>query len=311
MINRNEKIVIVGAGMAGLTAAAYLSKQNYDVLLLDKNDRSGGLVNTFERDGFFFDTGPRAFVNSGMVKPILKDLEIDWEFIKNEVSIAIEDQLFRVDSMDAINEYKRILVNLYPKSADDIEKIMSIIYKMSMHTAVLYEFENPNFVDYTHEKTTIITKLIPWAFKFLYSLKQLNKFNMPMEEFLKSQTNNQSLIDILTQFFFRKTPTHFALGYFYVYLDYFYPKSGTVILPKLLHKRIVEEGGKIKLNTLIKEVIPSEMKIVDSEGNNYDYDYLIWAADLKTLYRQINQTGLDKKITRKLNNQSQIVLTSK
>ena len=311
MINRNEKIVIVGAGMAGLTAAAYLSKQNYDVLLLDTNDRSGGLVNTFERDGFFFDTGPRAFVNSGMVKPILKDLEIDWEFIKNEVSIAIEDQLFRVDSMDAINEYKRILVNLYPKSADDIEKIMSIIYKMSMHTAVLYEFENPNFVDYTHEKTTIITKLIPWAFKFLYSLKQLNKFNMPMEEFLKSQTNNQSLIDILTQFFFRKTPTHFALGYFYVYLDYFYPKSGTVILPKLLHKRIVEEGGKIKLNTLIKEVIPSEMKIVDSEGNNYDYDYLIWASDLKTLYRQINPTGLDEKTTSKLNNQSQIILSSK
>ena len=95
MIKENKKIVIVGAGMAGLTAAAYLARQNYNVLLLEKNDRSGGLLNTFEYDGFFFDAGPRAFVNSGIVKPILKDLGIDWEFFENKISIGIEDQLFQ------------------------------------------------------------------------------------------------------------------------------------------------------------------------------------------------------------------------
>ena len=71
-----QKVVIVGAGMAGLTAAAYMSRENYDVLLLDKNERCGGLVSTFSKNGFAFDTGPRAFVNSGMVQPILKDLGI-------------------------------------------------------------------------------------------------------------------------------------------------------------------------------------------------------------------------------------------
>ena len=92
MINTNKKVVIVGAGMAGLTAAAYLTRQNCDVLLIEKSNRSGGLVYTFERDGFSFDTGPRAFVNSGMVKPILKDLGIDWETLDNKISLAIEDQ---------------------------------------------------------------------------------------------------------------------------------------------------------------------------------------------------------------------------
>jgi phytoene dehydrogenase-like protein len=85
----NKKIVIVGAGMAGLTAAAYLTRENYNVLLLDKNDRCGGLVHTFESNGFFFDSGPRAFVNSGMVKPMLKDLGIDWDFLDNNISIGM------------------------------------------------------------------------------------------------------------------------------------------------------------------------------------------------------------------------------
>ena len=117
-----KRIVIVGAGMAGLTAAAYLLRENYSVLLLDKNDRCGGLLNTFNVDGFFFDAGPRAFVNSGIMKPMLKDLGIGWEFLENKISIGIEDQLFRIDSMDALQEYQRILVDLYPENIEDIEK---------------------------------------------------------------------------------------------------------------------------------------------------------------------------------------------
>ena len=57
MTMENKKIVIVGGGMAGLTAAAYLSRENYNVLLLEKNNRSGGLVYTLSQDGFFFDGG--------------------------------------------------------------------------------------------------------------------------------------------------------------------------------------------------------------------------------------------------------------
>ncbi|MEJ2488057.1 MAG: NAD(P)/FAD-dependent oxidoreductase, partial [Anaerolineales bacterium] len=118
MTTENKKIVIVGAGMAGLTAAVYLARENYSVLLLEKNNRIGGLVHTFDNDGFSFDTGPRAFVNSGIVQPMLKDLGINWDFLENRISIGIEDQLFSVDSMDAIKEYKRILINLYPDNTE-------------------------------------------------------------------------------------------------------------------------------------------------------------------------------------------------
>jgi len=310
-MNANKKVVIVGAGMAGLTAAAYLTRQNYNVLLIEKSNRSGGLVHTFVRDGFSFDTGPRAFVNSGMVKPILKDLGIDWETLDNKISLAVEDQMFRIDSMDSIDEYKRILLNLYPEKTKDIEQIMSSINQLSDYTKVLYAFDNPYFVDYMSDKKFLFKKFIPWTFKLLYVLRKFNQFDMPMEDFLNRLTDSQSLIDILTQFFFRKTPTYFALGYFYVWLDYFYPKGGTGTLPTVLHEKITKEGGKFKFNTQIEKIIPSESKVVDLEGNQYDYDHLIWAADLKTLYRKLNPTGLDNKTVEKIKAQTQRVLSAK
>jgi len=311
MTTENTRIVIVGAGMAGLTAAAYLLRENYSVLLLDKNDRVGGLVHTFEYAGFSFDAGPRAFVNSGMVKPMLKDLGLTWEFVENRMSIGIEDQLFRVDSMESLQDYERILKTLYPENCAEIEKIISLIEELSGYTEVLYEFDNPNFTDLMSDKKFVIRKLIPWTVKFLHALRKMNQFDAPMEEFLRRMTDNPSLIDILTQFFFRKTPTYFALGYFYVYLDYFYPKGGTGVLPDLLREKIVSCGGEIELNRHIVKVTPSESKVTASDGNSYYYDHLIWAADLKTLYRTLNTIGLGPETTGKIESKTRSMLSAK
>jgi phytoene dehydrogenase-like protein len=310
-MTEGQKVAIVGAGMAGLTAAAYLAKENYQVTLLEKNKHFGGLVSTFNQDGFAFDTGPRAFVNSGMVKPMLKDLGIEWDYLENKISIGIEDKLFGVDSMESITEYQQILKELFPDNRDEIDQIISVIQELSEYTRILYEFDNPNFGNVMSDRKFIFRELIPWTFQFLKALRKMNKYQMPMEEYLAGFTNNQSLIDIMTQLFFRGTPTHFALGYFYVYLDYFYPKGGTGELPRLLGEKVLDNGGTIKINTQITEVIPSENVVVDSEGNRYDYDHLIWAADLKALYRNITQSGLNPSISKDIDSERGRVQGSK
>ncbi len=43
--------IVVGGGIAGLTSAAFLAKAGRSVLLCEKGNTCGGLVNTFERDG--------------------------------------------------------------------------------------------------------------------------------------------------------------------------------------------------------------------------------------------------------------------
>lgn len=311
MKKNNEKIIIVGAGMAGLTAGAYLSKAGYPVLLLEKNERTGGLLGTLNNNGFYFDSGPRALVNSGIVLPILKELGITWEICKNKISIGIEDRLFQVSSISDLDEYQRILSDFYPGNREDIHNILAAMRELSKHTRVIYEFDNPYFGDQFSNKEYVIRRLLPWTIKFLRALRKFNQFNMPMEDYLHQLTNNQSLIDILIQHFFRNTPTYFALGYFHVYQDYFYPKGGTGVLKDLLVEKVNEWGGQIELNKKVISVVPAESKVIDSEGIEYSYDHLVWAADLKTLYQSIDPTGLDTTITGKLEHEKVRILSSK
>ena len=51
------KIIVVGAGIAGLTSAAILSKYGFDVTLIESHSQSGGCAGTFKRKNYVFDVG--------------------------------------------------------------------------------------------------------------------------------------------------------------------------------------------------------------------------------------------------------------
>jgi phytoene dehydrogenase-like protein len=115
---------------------------------------------------------------------------------------------------------------------------------------------------------------------------------MPVEDYLATIVKNPSLKDIISQHFFKNTPAFFALSYFSLYLDYFYPKGGVRKLSDALKNKIGEYGGEIKTETKIIEVKAGRCVVIDQEKVAYGYDNLIWAADLKTLYRMADTEGL-------------------
>ena len=53
-----KDIVIIGAGLTGLTAAYLLSQKGKDVVVLDKSSVAGGQIKTFNENGFVFESGP-------------------------------------------------------------------------------------------------------------------------------------------------------------------------------------------------------------------------------------------------------------
>ncbi len=53
-----KTVIIIGSGVAGLSAACYLAQKGFDVTVLEKNEQAGGRARVFEAEGFVFDMGP-------------------------------------------------------------------------------------------------------------------------------------------------------------------------------------------------------------------------------------------------------------
>lgn len=57
-MSKNKQVIVIGAGFAGLSAAALMAKAGHKVTLLEKNNQPGGRARVWEQDGFRFDMGP-------------------------------------------------------------------------------------------------------------------------------------------------------------------------------------------------------------------------------------------------------------
>ncbi|NJK55024.1 MAG: C-3',4' desaturase CrtD [Pleurocapsa sp. SU_5_0] len=77
---RKSRVIVVGAGIGGLTAGALLAKRGYQVTIFDQAIVPGGCASTFKRRGFTFDVGATQVAGlepGGIHHRIFKELEID------------------------------------------------------------------------------------------------------------------------------------------------------------------------------------------------------------------------------------------
>jgi oxygen-dependent protoporphyrinogen oxidase len=96
-----KKIVVLGAGISGLTTAYLLNKEGFDVNVLEMKDEPGGSIETKTEAGYLFDRGP----NSGLeTHPLIGQLVEE---------LGLQDELVYA-SREAIRRYILRNGRLYP-----------------------------------------------------------------------------------------------------------------------------------------------------------------------------------------------------
>ena len=78
----NKKIVVIGAGISGLTTAYLLSKKGFDVTIIEKNTSVGGSIESVIENGFLFDRGPNsALETTPVIGQLVRELELEPELL--------------------------------------------------------------------------------------------------------------------------------------------------------------------------------------------------------------------------------------
>lgn len=125
-----RRVIVIGAGLGGLSAAIACAAKGFEVELFEKNDRIGGKLNRLNREGFSFDLGPsiltlpevfrELFQRAGLrledLVPI-RPLDLHWRnFFEDGSSI---------DLVSDLDQQREILAAVDPAAAAQLDRFLA------------------------------------------------------------------------------------------------------------------------------------------------------------------------------------------
>ncbi len=87
-----KSVVVIGAGLGGMTAAIMLARKGFHVTLLEKNTHVGGKLNQLQTGGFSFDLGPSIFTLPQIFRPVFEE---DGKRLEDYISLQRLDPQWR------------------------------------------------------------------------------------------------------------------------------------------------------------------------------------------------------------------------
>lgn len=178
-------VVVVGAGLTGLTAAYYLKKRGLSVCVLEKDSKTGGVIGTHHKNGFAYEVGPNTGVLSNPeVVELFEDLQAycsieladveakkrliwkknRWHAIPNGLLSGIRTPLFSFkDKLRVLGEPWR------PKGEDPMESLANMVKRRLGHSILNYAVDPFIGGVYAGDSEKLITK---YALPKLYLLEQ-------------------------------------------------------------------------------------------------------------------------------------------
>lgn len=274
-----KRIAIIGAGFAGLSAAAKCAQLGYETHVFEKHSTPGGRCRAFSHNGFLFDMGPSWYWMPEV---------FDEFFAEYGEKRADYYELERLDPSYRVffNSHEFDVpanTNLLGQKLEEIEPGAAIKLKQFLKEAeIKYETGMGEFV---HKPSHSVLEF--FQFKIVKALFQLHLFT-PISKHIRKFFKHPEIIQLLEfpVLFLgakpSKTPALYSLmNYADIELGTWYPKGGMVEIPLAMEKVAVKQGAQFHYNSDVKKIITQEGKVTGIQvGNeNIDFDAVIAAGD--------------------------------
>lgn len=293
-------VVIIGAGIAGLSAASYLLRNGYQVTILEQHTQPGGLCTSWKRNGYTIDycvhwlmgteKGSEfhriweelgAFTNAdGSTVPIADFDDFTTIELSGGVTVVLHSDIEKLRSE---------LLRVGPEDVKEIDRFCASLKRLGKLNM------NPGA-----QRGSLLGKtrqLIGTLGSFLTMIQHL----MPMEQFAKRFKN-----PLLRELFLTEIPADWSVIALTMGLSQQpkkqagYTIGGSLNLAQNMERLINELGGTITYGCEATKIIIKEGRATGVQGKNgseVHADYVISAADgYATLHRLLDGTFLPKPV---------------
>ncbi|MFL6161987.1 MAG: phytoene desaturase family protein [Jatrophihabitantaceae bacterium] len=286
---RTDDIVVIGAGLGGLSAALRLTGAGRRVTVLERADEPGGRAGVLRTDGFSFDTGPTV-----LTMPELIDEALSWvgERLTDRLDLLPLDPAYRANFADGST------IDVHT-DADRMEQEIAEVVSASDAAGYrrlvdflrqLYQLERRNFIDRNLDSPV---QLLGAAGLRLLTLGGLRRLSPKIGQYLADERLRR--IFSFQAMYAGLAPQDALASYAVIaYMDtvagVYFPRGGMHALPRALAEAAAKHGARFRYGTEASriEVVGGRARAVHTtDGERIPADVVVVNADLPTAYREL------------------------
>jgi len=282
----NKKVIIIGAGIGGITTAIHLSRQGYDVKIFEKNTYPGGRCGNFEKDGHRFDIGATLLMMTDIYE---KTYESFGKNLFDELNLFRMDPIYSIkfsDGQDIL--FSSDLTNLQ-KQLEAVEQGSYTQFLKYMHESFrTYKLSMKHIIDRNYFRATEFFNLKNLL--LLFRLKAFNNHYSHTAKFFKSELLR--IVFTFQNIYVGQNP--FSASAIFAMLPFleltdgvWFPEGGMNQVVQNLLSIAKENGVEILYDQKVEEIILNGKKATGIRVNGdivYDADIVVSNADLPFVY---------------------------
>src|SRR5659263_313868 len=122
--------IIIGAGVVGLSAAAYLAQGGLKVIVMEQDHYIGGTAHVFKRNGFTFPAGPQSFTMPAYIIDSLCELGVREPLCFTRDCFQVRRGAMDVMISEPLREIAEQLINFFPEEREGIRAVINILEQL-------------------------------------------------------------------------------------------------------------------------------------------------------------------------------------